>query len=296
MAKTWRQDLGVSATLGGGTHGRTRADLTSITLTKHHGLGNDFLIAVDPALPLGPEQAARWCDRRRGVGADGLIAAEPHGEDPKSWSMSLWNTDGSRAELSGNGLRCLGQALVLHRDDGGAVCTFRIQTDAGERLVEVRPNRDADTDDVTVDMGRPRPGPADWPRWADLHVGAKAQSGVDIGNPHLVVLVDDPHAIDLEKVGPIVESDYPEGVNVEFILVESRTRIVLDVWERGVGMTEACGSGACAAVWAAHQWDMVGGRTEVVMPGGTSVVEVVGGRVSLTGPATFVAVVEMEHS
>jgi diaminopimelate epimerase len=262
--------------------------------TKHHGLGNDFLIAVSPAAPLGPDDAIRLCDRRRGVGADGLITADRRGEDPLAWSMSLWNADGSRAAVSGNGLRCLGQALVLHHDDGQEAMTFQISTDAGVRRVAVHPDRATDTDQVAVDMGQARPGSMISSRWAELGVAVVHQAAVDIGNPHLVAVVDNPDTIDLGAVGPAVERDYPDGMNIELIGVLSRSAITLRVWERGVGLTEACGSGACAGVWASHSLGLVDRRVTVEMPGGVAVVELVDDAVLLSGPATFVAVVEIE--
>lgn len=267
-------------------------------LTKHHGLGNDFLIAVEPPKELSAEHAVRWCDRRRGIGADGLIAVERRGFEPNEWSMTLWNADGSRAELSGNGLRCVGQALVLREGVGEGSTTYRILTDAGERVVEVHhtPDPDSDTHQVTVDMGEAGAGPEPWSRWTEVGLDIEDQAGVDMGNPHLVALVDDPSTVDLAAIGPTVEADYPEGLNVEFISVESRSRLSMRVWERGAGVTEACGTGACAAVWAAHGWDLVDAGAEVVMPGGTALVEVDGDRVSLTGPAAFVGIVEVEHS
>ncbi len=269
--------------------------MASITLTKHHGLGNDFLIAVSPTVDLGPDDAVRLCDRKRGIGADGLISAARAGEDPSRWAMTLWNADGSRAAVSGNGLRCLGQALVLHHDDGQQAMTFHVQTDAGERRVAVQPDRDSDTDQVAVDMGQARTGPGLSSRWADLGVGIHQQMGVDIGNPHLVAVVDDPAMVDLAVVGPAVEQDYAGGINVELIAVHSRSEISLRVWERGVGITEACGSGACAAVWASHSLGLVDSRVTVDMPGGMAMVELVNGAVLLSGPATFVAVVEVEQ-
>jgi diaminopimelate epimerase len=264
-------------------------------LTKHHGLGNDFLIAVNPAVSIGPDDAIRWCDRRRGVGADGLISASQHGDDLSSWSMTLWNADGSRAEISGNGLRCLGQALVLIRDDGQETRTFEIHTDAGLRMVEVQPNRASNTDLVRVDMGTAKPGPPPWTRWSELGLVARHQMGVDMGNPHLVVVVDQPERLDLARIGPIIDSDYPDGVNIEFIEIKSRWQITLRVWERGVGLTEACGSGACAGAWASHSWNLVDKLVTVEMPGGSVSVELIDGDVVLTGPATFIAVVEIEQ-
>lgn len=265
-------------------------------LTKHHGLGNDFLIAVNPSFPLGADQARSWCDRRRGIGADGLIAARQSPDDPLTWTMQLWNADGSRAELSGNGLRCLGQALLLHHDEGFEVSTFQVFTDAGPRRVEIRPDRSSHTDSVTVDMGRAKPGVDRWSRWASIGVAVEREVGIDIGNPHLVCLVDDLSSFDLAAIGPVVEADYADGLNLELITVSSRQELALRVWERGAGITEACGSGACAAVWAARQWDLVDGKVAVHMPGGTAWVEVIDDTLMLSGPATFVAVVEVERS
>ncbi|MGF1599020.1 MAG: diaminopimelate epimerase [Acidimicrobiales bacterium] len=264
-------------------------------LTKHHGLGNDFLVAIEPDLTVGPDDARRWCDRRRGVGADGLIIAARHGEDPTAWRMQLWNADGSAAELSGNGLRCLGQALVLHHDDGQPTATFTVHTDAGVRTLEVQPDRATHTDTVEVAMGVPRPGPAASARWPGLGITVERQLGVDMGNPHLVALVPAVADVDLATVGPAIESDYPDGVNVEVIELRGRDSLSLRVWERGAGITEACGTGACAAVWAARTWGLVDDRVEVVMPGGTAGVRFDGDAVTLSGPATFVAVVEIEQ-
>lgn len=269
--------------------------MASITLTKHHGLGNDFLIAVSPTTTLGSADAVRLCDRRRGVGADGLITAHQLGEDPASWAMTLWNADGSRAAISGNGLRCLGQALVLHHDDGQTAMTFEVRTDAGLRRVAVQPNRGSDTDQVAVDMGEAVAGPKTSDRWPELGVTVAHQVAVDMGNPHLVAVVADPDGVDLAAVGPQVEADFPDGMNIELIAVRDRGRIDLRVWERGVGITAACGSGACAAVWASRSLDLVDRKVEVVMPGGAAVVELVDGSVLLSGPATFVAVVEIEQ-
>lgn len=270
--------------------------MASLMLTKHHGLGNDFLIAVDPDQALGPEQAIRWCDRRRGMGADGLIAAVPRPESPLAWTMHLWNADGSRAELSGNGLRCLGQAILLQHPSSSDTVTYDIHTDAGLRTVEVTSDGTSHTDLVTVDMGQPRIGPPAWSRWPDLGVNVVSQIGVDLGNPHLVCRVEDPSVIDLAKIGPVVESDYPKGLNIEFIATRSRTEIELVVWERGVGITQACGSGACAGAWAAGHWGLVDVPVAVTMPGGSASVRAERDRLLLTGPATFVAVVELEHS
>ncbi|MFV0523804.1 MAG: diaminopimelate epimerase [Acidimicrobiales bacterium] len=277
---------------------------SSLTLTKHHGIGNDFLVAVDPAVPVTPAEAVAWCHRHRGVGADGVITVVPDrdgdaagaGETP-GWTMVLWNADGSRAELSGNGLRCLGQAL--HEATGRT--HHLIHTDAGDRLVVVEPTvwpDDPTTRSVTVDLGSARPGPEPYPGFDALGLAVERQVGVDIGNPHLVAMVGPVDPVDLAKVGPVVEASYPEGINLEIIEVADRGRIDLRVWERGVGITEACGTGASAAAWAAHRWGLVDERVVVRMPGGEVGVELAapggaGALVRLSGPATRIATVEI---
>lgn len=266
-------------------------DLTTatITATKHHGLGNDFLIAVEPPRPLSAADAIRWCDRRRGIGADGLISAVDTGDG--SWRMILWNSDGSRPEVSGNGLRCLGQALAAHV---GALepITFTVVTDGGTRTLDVEPARPVAQ--VSVDMGPASEAGVVSGRWDELGVPVERQIAVEIGNPHLVALVDDVGAHDVTVVGPAVEADYPNGINVHLIEVVDAATIRLDVWERGAGYTEACGSGACAAGWAAHRWGLVDSKVDVVMPGGTARIELADDRVLLTGPAEFVGAVVLD--
>lgn len=273
---------------------------TSITLTKHHGLGNDFLVAVDPARPFGPDDAIAWCDRRRGVGADGLIELSSGTDDAGAqlWTMRMWNSDGSQPEISGNGMRCVGQALARHigARAGGSAETddhhLLVSTDAGLRQVHVRPG-DGPTRQVRVDMGTPGDGPADSDAWGLMGVWVDRQLGVDMGNPHLVALVENPAGIDMERVGPMIEADYPDGLNVHVVRVENPSTITMNIWERGAGLTEACGSGACAAAFAANRWGLTDRIVKVDMPGGSAEVEVGsetdGGHVHLTGPASFVA-------
>jgi diaminopimelate epimerase len=263
--------------------------MTHLTFTKHHGLGNDFLCAVEPGVPFSPADVVRWCDRRRGVGADGVITAERDTTGTADWAMVLHNADGTRAEISGNGIRCLGQAVLAHE---GRVppAELSVRTDAGVRDLTVAPTDDPATVLVRVQMGSAKAGPAPSDRLAGLGVTAHHQLGVDLGNPHLVVLVDDPAVHDLGVVGPAVEAAYPEGLNVHLVAVTARDRIVMAVWERGAGLTEACGSGACAAAWAAHRWGLVDETVTVEMPGGAATIEV-GDPLVLIGPATHVATV-----
>lgn len=260
-------------------------------LTKHHGLGNDFLVLVDLELatPLDADLARALCDRRRGVGADGLIRVGP-AAGRADVTMDLRNADGTPAEMSGNGIRCLGQAVARSR--GVETLDLAVATDAGLRGLQVRPGPHPDTAWVGVDMGPARPGPAASP--LPIVIDATKVATVDMGNPHLVLLVDDPAATDLAVLGPACQAGFPDGINVEVVATTPGQSDALDVrvWERGVGLTQACGTGACAAASAAHDWGVVGERVRVRMPGGH--VEVaLGASITLSGPATFVALVEV---
>jgi diaminopimelate epimerase len=249
-----------------------------VRLEKYEALGNDFLIVIDH--PVDAELARAVCDRHRGAGADGLIrvVASTGGADV---AMELWNADGSRAETSGNGLRCLARAVV----DAGLVAgpEMVIATDAGLRRATLHSDGL-----VSVEMGSVRVvdgtgDPFDDPRWLGF---------VDAGNPHVVLGVDDPAKEDLEQDGPAWEGAYG-GVNVEYLAAgPGADELTMRVWERGVGETMACGSGACAAAVVARRQGMVGERVTVHQPGGDVVVDLSGPTVLLTGPARFVCTVE----
>ncbi len=273
-------------------------------LTKHHGLGNDFLIALAPAQPIGSPEAKRWCDRRTGIGADGLIVAQPvqsDGSDSHRWSMVLWNADGSRAEISGNGIRCLGQAIGLRQAEEAPVpdgAEIIIDTDAGPRTLVLFP-AGGDTWQVRAEMGRVSDGPQPSPSWEAVGLHPSHQQGVDVGNPHIVAIVsrDEFDRADPSEVGPVIEAGYPGGINVHVVTVDGPNELALKVWERGVGVTQACGSGACAGAWAAHRLGLVDGggpekQIQVSMPGGSASVEVANdpddNTVFLIGPATYI--------
>lgn len=261
-------------------------------LSKHHGLGNDFLVALDERndgpLALDGGDARRLCDRTCGVGADGLIhAARPtdeqvaHGIDVV---MHLFNADGGRAEMSGNGIRCLGQAVARAR----GCRRVAVLTDAGRRTLEVRAGSEPSTAEVSVAMGRPGPGPRVPAALDEFFVSRHGT--VDMGNPHLVILVPDPDAVKLATEGAWLEQQFPGGINVEYATPDGPGGLRLRVWERGAGVTAACGTGACAAVHLAHRWGLVGGSVRVSMPGGTALVEVAAdGSITLTGPSVHVA-------
>jgi diaminopimelate epimerase len=241
-------------------------------LTKHHGLGNDFLVLLDPGVDAGPDLARAVCDRHRGIGADGLLVGGPATGDA-DLTMVLWNADGSPAEMSGNGIRCLVQgAMVAGVVDGPSV---DVATAAGLRRVEVKPGPDERTIEATVDMGD-----------ATVLRSTDREADVDVGNPHLVIL-DPEGELDLAEVG----TAHPDR-NVELIRPALDGAIDLRVWERGVGLTEACGTGAVAAALAAHAWGLAGDHVVVRMPGGAAEVGL-GPPTTLTGPATYVATVEV---
>lgn len=273
-------------------------------LTKHHGLGNDFLVAleeVDGPLHGDATMARALCDRRRGLGADGLIiGARPRDGQlaadgaPIDVVMQLWNADGSRAEMSGNGIRCLGQALAMARDEHSV--TLRIATDGGERTLVVHDDAEHRLATVSVTMGPVGAGP-DIPRSVSERLVEHRHGTADLGNPHLVVLVPDLALVDLVGTGSWIEKEFAAGVNVEFISVNPEPDTLdLLVWERGAGVTEACGTGATAAAQLAHQWGLVGDAVTVRMPGGSAEVLVAAtahDEPTLIGPAQHVATIEV---
>ena len=273
-------------------------------LTKHHGLGNDFVIALEEVNgPLhGDAALARaLCDRRRGIGADGLIigsrpAAGATGPDGKHIDvvMQLWNADGSGAEMSGNGIRCLGQALAMARDDHEA--TYAVFTDGGFRELVVHDDVAHRLATVSVTMGLVAEGPA-VPHSVSERLGGDRHATADLGNPHLVVLVPDLSSVDLVGTGAWIESQFDAGINVEFIATGTEPdSLDLLVWERGAGVTEACGTGATAAATLAHQWGLVGREVRVVMPGGSAEVIVAASPDAepiLIGPSQHIATIEL---
>lgn len=269
--------------------------LAPLRLTKHHGLCNDFLIALVDDVPTGAVGLAQQlCHRHTGLGADGLIfgVGGLHSGAGATAQFVLFNADGSRAEVSGNGLRCLGQALAMRA--GVADLEIKIDTDAGPRLLTVWPTGDPAVSMARVDMGVAGPGPdiTSVP-FAETLAAGRAGS-VDMGNPHIVIEVDDPHSFDMSVVGPTVEGHFmPIGTNVHLISAGPTSgSIVMNIWERGAGVTEACGSGACAAASVATSWGLCDPTVEVHMPGGVATVEV-SDTIHLIGPTSYVAQIEV---
>lgn len=253
-------------------------------LTKHHGLGNDFLVLVDldDLDPIDADIAIAVCDRHRGVGADGLIRVTRGDHSP--FRMELRNEDGSRAEMSGNGISCLGQAIVLAGLDGEGL--VRVDTDAGQRVVTMVERLGPAAHRMRVEMGSPTLGDA-LPEWESAEILRAVH--VDVGNPHVVCQLADPSSPpDLVALGERINAATPGGTNVEIISPDTAGEIDMDVYERGVGPTQACGTGAVASALAAQHWGLAGDTVTVHQPGGPAVVEV-GDPSFLTVPVVAVA-------
>jgi diaminopimelate epimerase len=274
-----------------------------LSLTKHHGLGNDFLVVESgwaserSSQQMSAPETSQWgdsewadfarrvCDRRTGVGADGLLIMTRNGDD--RLGMILYNADGSRAEMSGNGIRCLVQAAHHDGPDGAE---YIVDTDAGERRVSVVRRSDDNTHLLSVDMGfvADLPEPDNWAA-LQCHPDRPVRHS-SLGNPHSVVGVDDVSAVDLQALGDLVPH-----VNLEIIEPGPEPHaITMRVHERGAGITMACGTGACAAAEAAVAWGLVPASTPEVlvhMDGGDALVRVDLSRrhITLIAEATFVA-------
>jgi diaminopimelate epimerase len=271
----------------------------SLSFAKYQGTGNDFVMVFDPddTHVLKRDDVADLCDRRFGIGADGLIRVVRNGDADVRWFMDYRNADGSDAEMCGNGIRCV--AALLHDRGAEPANAFAIRTRAGTKAVEIatkHPGRHR----VTVAMGVPNftkaAIPMRGPAWEtflaqpfDLGGGLTVTaSAVSMGNPHLVLFVEeDPDRYHVGHIGPAIERDerFPEGVNVEFAVVTDGV-IIARVWERGSGETMACGSGACAIAVAANEAGLGGASVTVRFPGGNlGVVRAADGEVSLSGDA-----------
>ena len=261
---------------------------SELTLAKLHGAGNDFLVALDPPPGFdaaGADWARRLCDRHRGIGADGLIVGRATPTVPGAvLSFRLWNADGSEAEMSGNGVRCLAHE-ALERGLVTEGVPFGVTTPAGLREVTIT-RKGTVTAWGSVDMGVVKVrGEAD-----RCNIG-QGQLLVDVGNPHLVIVGPDPSTVDVEGLGPLLEKSDPAGLNVEFVaLGPGADEVTMRVWERGVGETEACGTGSCAAAAAMNHWGRVGTAVTVHQPGGTAAVELrADGSALLSGPSERIA-------
>ncbi len=265
-----------------------------IPFAKMQGLGNDFVVldALRDSLPSDlPEFARRACDRRLGIGGDGVLTLEPG--DQSQFRMQMFNPDGSESEMCGNGIRCIG-AMIRHRNYAPQeVTTFKVMTGAGVLSVSV-----LDEVNVRVDMGKYDLDPAaiglQWTgeRFVNELVSKSVRgTAISMGNPHLVIFTEDVAGVDLEHVGPIFETHpwFANRTNVHFVQVLSPTHLRQRTWERGAGITLACGTGACASAVAALLNNRATRDVEVELPGGKLSVEVCNDQsVYMTGPAEFV--------
>jgi len=269
---------------------------SELDLAKYQGLGNDFLVLVDleGRCEIDASLARLVCDRHLGFGADGLLrGGPPPVGSSDGMTFELRNADGGEAEMSGNGLRCLVHAAI----DSGAVKvgpggTLGVLTPAGRREVRVHALEDGWMW-ASTEMGEPKVvGAAD-----NCNVG-NGQLFVDVGNPHLVVLGPDPRALDVASLGPALSDEMGAqgGVNVEFVtLGPGRDELTMRVWERGVGETQACGTGSVAAAAALHHWGRVGAKVTVNQPGGAAEVELrPAGTAVLSGPSRRVGTCRLQ--
>ena len=282
--------------------------MRTIRLSKLHATGNDFLVwswlHAHAGVPgIVASQAAALCDRHRGIGADGLIVISP-GSDGADAEMLLYNADGGVAEMSGNGMRTL--AWVAAREGLGRNGTLTVATGGGRRRVELTflPGSH-EVVAATVDMGPVTFDPELIPVAVDSPFGITADfhgthyegDAAGMGNPHLVLFVDDPATARVTQHGPHLEVDerFPRRTNVEFVRLTPGATDELDmrVWERGVGETLSCGTGACAVAAVAYRRGLVGERATVHVPGGDLVVEL-GDTIRLGGPVVHVFDVEVE--
>ncbi|MGL5940517.1 MAG: diaminopimelate epimerase [Waterburya sp.] len=272
-----------------------------IEFSKYQGLGNDFILIDNrhTAQPIiTPEQAIKMCDRHFGIGADGVIFALP-GKEGSEYTMRIYNSDGSEPEMCGNGIRCLAKFIADLEGNSEVNKSYRIDTLAGIIIPKLESNGD-----VTVDMGKPQLAAAAIPTTLNsqeakviaqpLEVGNDTWSvtAVSMGNPHCITFVTDSEAIDLEKIGPLFEHHpaFPQRTNTEFIEVVKSDYIKMRVWERGAGITLACGTGACASVVAGVLNEKCDRNCTVELPGGCLQIDwsPVDDKVYMTGPAVEV--------
>lgn len=268
-----------------------------IEFTKYHGLGNDFILIDNRAsreLLVTPDQAVKMCDRHFGIGADGVIFALP-GVDGTDYEMRIINSDGSEPEMCGNGIRCFAQFVANLEGKSLDSGEYRIHTLAGVMMPKLASNGQ-----VTVDMGKPQLMAKEIPTTLaaaeekvinqPLEVAGKTWdvTCVSMGNPHCITFVEDVAAIALEQIGPKFEhhSAFPQRTNTEFIQVVRPDYLKMRVWERGAGITLACGTGACATVVAGVLTGKSDRTCTVELPGGCLQIHWSEDlRVYMTGPA-----------
>ena len=267
--------------------------MTQSTFRKMNGLGNDFVVLDGRARPLslGTEAIKAIADREAGIGCDQLIALEP--SKKADVFMRIWNSDGGEVAACGNAARCVAALMAEERGRN----EVKVETEAG--VLDATVNKDGT---VTVDMGPPRFGWEEIPlaesfadtRYVELQVGPidapvlHSPSVVNVGNPHCIFFVDDVEAYDLARFGPMLEHHplFPERANISLAQVTAPDAMRLRTWERGAGLTQACGTAACAAAVAAARLKRTGRKVKVSLPGGDLLIKwrESDGHILMTGP------------
>ena len=269
---------------------------------KWNGLGNDFVIVngAEEVIENYSSAAAEVCDRHFGIGADGLVILLPCDEEGIDFEMRIFNSDGSEAEMCGNATRCIAKYIAANQLSDKK--ELHILTKAGIIIPALVDMSDGSIG-VRVNMGKPRLIPSEIPvisETEEMIVAEPITAGEDtfrmttvsMGNPHCVIFVDDIAKIALSEVGPKLETHerFPRKINVEFAEVLNRKQIRMRVWERGAGITLACGTGSCATIVAAVLNEKTERQAEIILDGGTLHLEWAekDGNVYMTGPATKV--------
>lgn len=281
-----------------------------LTFTKMNGLGNDFVMIedLDGTLEFAPEAVQWFCDRHFGIGGDGLILVRRATTPEADYYMHYHNADGSLAEMCGNGARCFAKYIVDHGLVPADADSLVIETLGGLKPVTFTRDEDGLLDSATVDMGEPILAPEDIPTTfsgtqvydcpIDTPLGEVRITAVSMGNPHAIIWVDDIDEAPVHTLGPLVETHeaFPRHTNVEFAEFVDAEHIRLRVWERGVGETLACGTGACATLVAAVLSCRTGRQATIELPGGDLVIRWhENDRVYMTGSAatSFVGTVTL---
>jgi len=287
-----------------------------LAFVKMHGLGNDFVVMEDLAeeLDLSAEAVEWFCDRNFGIGGDGLILVRPATTPDAEFFMLYYNSDGSTAEMCGNGIRCFAKYLVDHELIPADQASVRVETLGGIKPIDLTRAYDGTLYLATVDMGVPGLLPEQIPTalgceapgdpvvdcLLETEMGAFQVTCVSMGNPHCIIWVDDAEEAPVHEVGPVIETHpaFPNKTNVEFAQLMDDGSIRLRVWERGVGETLACGTGACATAVAGALTMRTGREATIELPGGELEIRwAEDGHVYMTGPAeeVFSGVVRVDE-
>jgi len=276
-----------------------------INFSKMHGLGNDFIMIndLDENLNNYSKLAKKLCDRHFGIGADGIILIQNSQQNEADFKMRIFNSDGSEAEMCGNGIRCFAHYLYLN--DLTDKKKLKIETLAGLIKPEII---DFGTHESTVkvNMGKPSytleslninqeliDDEIDNLWYYPIIIEGKEYllNGASMGNPHVVIYVDNLDNIDLKKLGPIIEENplFKKGTNVEFVKIENENELDVKVWERGAGITLACGTGACATAAVSIDQERVNNNIQINLPGGPlQISKNENNEMIMTGPSTLV--------